>query len=137
MESAVIGTVEVVLLVVGLVELIKTLGLEGRSVVVSAFVIATLLGGMAYAIAEGLVPEDVVPWLRVLAGALWVGVKGLAAAGLVKFTVSRAERVIGQGLAFALDRLVDRADEELLPFEPTPEELARWQAESKGTGPPS
>lgn len=100
MDNGVIGTVEVVLLVVGLVELIKTLGMQGRAVVATAFVVGTLLGGVSYALAEGLIPEAIVPWTHVIAGALWLGVQGLAAAGLVKFSVDRVERVVGYGVRY-------------------------------------
>lgn len=101
MQSEVIGTIEVLLLIVGLTELIKALGLEGRQVIVLAGSIGALLGGLSYAATEGVLVGQAVVWVRIVVGALWVGVKGLAAAGLVKFGVSRAQRVLTEALSTA------------------------------------
>lgn len=99
--SEVIGTIEVLLLVVGLVELLRALGLKGWQLIVVAMLVATLLGLVSYAMSEGILVDEAATWARIVVGALWVGVKGLAAAGLVKFGVDRAERLMGQ-LAFVV-----------------------------------
>lgn len=128
MQEAVIGTVQVLLLVVGLVELIKSLGLEGRAVIVAAFAVALVLGGMAYALQEEIVPAMAAVWFRIVAGALWVGVQGLAAAGLVRFGVSRAERLVAQYAMFSLRHL----DDDLEPYVPVPD-WAREEGLPEGT----
>lgn len=85
----VIGGIEVLALVVGLTELVRSLGLKDKKLIVVAMLIATLLGGVSYAVGEGLLVGQAEVWVRVVVGALWVGVKGLAAAGLVKFAIER------------------------------------------------
>jgi len=68
--------------VIGLMEFAKKLGLAGKSLIVAAFVVLTLFGAVAGAIAEGLVPEVALPWIRVVTYALYVAVTGAAAMGL-------------------------------------------------------
>jgi len=94
MEETVIGTVEVLLLVVGLTAMIKALGLQGRAVVVVAVMIGALLGGASHALEEGVLAGEAAVWVRILVGALWVGVKGLAAAGLVRFGREEVQRAV-------------------------------------------
>jgi membrane-bound ClpP family serine protease len=127
MASESIGTVEVVLLIVGLVELIKTLGMKGKQVVALAFVIGLALGGTSYALSEDLIPAAAIPWTHVVAGALWLGVKGLAAAGLVKFSVDRVERVVGYAVRY--HQLMQQAvhpEQGRMTDVPVADEMERW-----------
>jgi len=99
-QSEVIGTIEVLLLIVGLTELIKALGLEGRQVIVLAGSIGALLGGLSYAATEGVLAGEPAMWVRIVVGAVWVGMKGLAASGLVKFAVKRVQQAVAFGLRY-------------------------------------
>lgn len=77
-----IGGVELILVVIGLMQFAKKLGLKGNSLVVVSFVALIVFGATSGAINEGLVPAAALPWIRVALYALGFAVYGLAAMGL-------------------------------------------------------
>lgn len=95
----VVGGIEVIALVVGLTELVRSMGVQGRALIGTAMVIAVILGAASYAISEDVLVGQAAVGVRIAVGALWVGVKGLAASGLVKFAVDRAERIAKAAVA--------------------------------------
>lgn len=78
-----IGSVVVALLLIGLVQYLKTLfNLEGRAVEVLTFVVGFILFGVAYGIREGLLPESIQPYIEWLVFAITAP---LSAMGYYKF----------------------------------------------------
>lgn len=74
-----IGGVSLLLLVLGLVEAAKRLGVNGNKSFVLALILGGLLTGLHQAISQGLLPDAVLPWITVIV----VGLGGsLAATGL-------------------------------------------------------
>jgi len=77
-----VGGVDLILVVIGLMEFAKKLGLAGKPLVISAFCGMLVFGAVAGAISQGLVPEVALPWIQVVVYALGVAVNGAAAMGL-------------------------------------------------------
>ncbi len=69
-----IGGVSIPALVLGWVSAAKELGLKGRWLTALALVLSTLCAGLWQAVAQGLVPEDVLPWVTVVVVGLGGGV---------------------------------------------------------------
>ena len=81
-----IGGVSIGLLVPGLVELSKKLGLKGVWLIVLAFVLAGSFGSLWYALDAGLIPEAAEAWIHVGVMFLGCGVVGLAMCGYYDLT---------------------------------------------------
>ena len=79
MSDFVIGSVSVILLVLGIVEFAKSLGLHGKACQVLAVCLGAFFVGLSQAISMALIPAVVLPWITVVV----VGISGgLAAIGL-------------------------------------------------------
>lgn len=66
-----IGPIQVTALVIGITETAKNaLGLEGRQSVIFALIVGAILQGLAYAMAEGLVPAEAVPYIETVVYAI-------------------------------------------------------------------
>jgi len=77
-----IGGMAVIPMVIGLMQFAKKLGLRGNALVVAAFSVLTLVGGVAGAISEGVMPEVAIPYIDVAFYALGLAVTGMASMGL-------------------------------------------------------
>lgn len=81
--EVIVNGVKLIPLVVGLMQVAKThFGLRGRALVISAIAVLLGFGVMAGMMAEGLIPEAALPWIRVGVYALGFVLSGLAAMGL-------------------------------------------------------
>ena len=84
-DALLVGSVPLMIVVFGLVEMIKSLGIEGRSLTI----ISMLLGlafGMAYQISSAGVPVGFPDWFQVIIFGLLIG---LVASGFYKFAADR------------------------------------------------
>jgi len=77
-----IGGVMLIALIVGLMQFAEKFGLRGKALMGVAFAVATLFGGVAGAIGEGLIPAAALPWIRVTVMALGFAVVSISAMGL-------------------------------------------------------
>ncbi len=78
MEYAIAG-VAILPLILGLVEFLKKFGVDGEWSALAAVVMGSILGGVYYAMEQGLIPEMVAPYIGVAVFGLAFG---LSAAGL-------------------------------------------------------
>lgn len=78
MEYGIAG-INIIVLVLGIVEAAKRLGVEGKGSFVLALVVGFGGGGMFYALNNGLLPAVVQPWVEMVVFGLAFG---LAATGL-------------------------------------------------------
>lgn len=83
MGDFMIGGVSVIALVLGIVELSKRLGLQGKGCEILAVSLGAFFVALAQAIEMGLVPEVALPWITV--AVIGIG-GGLAAMGLYDFS---------------------------------------------------
>lgn len=74
-----ISGITLLAMVVGIVEFLKRLGLDGVGNIIASVVTGAVIGGLYMTIEQGLMPEAAIPWVNV--GIFGVGF-GLAAAGL-------------------------------------------------------
>ena len=81
-ETVAIGGVNLILVVIGLMQFAKRLGLHGNALVIVAFAGLVVFGGVAGAMAEDLIPAPALPWIRVAIYALGFAVYGMTAMGL-------------------------------------------------------
>jgi len=86
LDTMILGPVSVILLVLGIVEAAKKLGIEGNGSFILALVLGAVFGAYLEALGQGLVPAAIVPWVRVFV----VGIGGaLAATGLYDLGTGR------------------------------------------------
>ena len=78
-----IGGIALIPMVAGLVEFSRKFGNKGRGLIVLAFALGALVAGVAGALSLGLLPEVVVPWIKVVVMALAGGLAACSACGLV------------------------------------------------------
>ena len=90
-----IGGVNLILLVLGCVEAAKRLGISGQGSFIMALVCGVAFTGLWQAMNTGLVPEAVLPWIRVVIVGL---AGGVAATGLYD---------IGKKVAIGAENYVD------------------------------
>ena len=99
LTNVAIGGVSIAVLIPGLVEFSKKLGLKGNGLVVLAFVLGTLFAGVYGALELGLIPDAATPWVTVCVLSLGGGVAGLSLCGyydLVKRAVEAAAKARGR-----------------------------------------
>jgi len=77
-----IGGISVALLIVGIVEAAKSFGVEGKGSQALALVLGFLFVGLAYAIGQGMLLAEIVPWVELIVTAL---AGSLSAMGLYDF----------------------------------------------------
>ena len=77
-----IGGMAVIPMVIGSMQFAKKLGLRGNLLVIVAFLVLALVGGIAGAITEGVMPEVAIPYINVAFYALGLSVTGMASMGL-------------------------------------------------------
>lgn len=85
-----IGGIAVIALVFGVVEAAKSFGIEGKGSQVLALALGFLLVGTAQAIASGLIPASVVPYVELVVTSL---AGSLAAMGYYDFVTKKALRL--------------------------------------------
>jgi hypothetical protein len=87
-DTLMVGSIPLMVVVFGLVEMIKSLGLRGGALTI----LSMLLGsgfGMAYQFAQSGFPGDFAGWFGAVLFGLLIG---LAASGFYKFTAARFPR---------------------------------------------
>jgi hypothetical protein len=85
-----IGGVALIPLIIGLVEFAKTQGLQGRQrLMLLAFILGIVFGGIAQAIGEGLIAAVWLGWVRVIVVAIGGAIAACAAMGLYDLVDSR------------------------------------------------
>lgn len=77
-----IAGISIALLIVGIVEAAKQFGVKGKSSMALAVGLGVLFVGLAQALAQGVIPPAVVPWVELGVTAL---AGGLAAMGYYDF----------------------------------------------------
>ena len=82
LSQVAIGGVVLIPVVIGLMEFAKKLGLRGRPLMVAAFTVLLVSGGLSGAISEQLVPAPALAWIRVGVLALGFSVVGMASMGV-------------------------------------------------------
>jgi len=88
-DTLLVGSVPLMIVVFGLVEMIKSLGIDGRALTI----ISMLLGlafGMAYQFAHLGVPAGFPGWFEIIVFGLLIG---LVASGFYKFAADRFPKV--------------------------------------------
>jgi hypothetical protein len=88
-DTLLVGSVPLMIVVFGLVEMIKSLGIQGRTLTI----ISMLLGlafGMAYQLAKIGVPAGFAGWFEIIVFGLVIG---LVASGFYKFAADRFPKV--------------------------------------------
>jgi len=71
-----IAGVNILLLVVGLVEAAKRLGLKGNGSFVLALILGTVLGVLFYLVENAMIPSEAVRWISAALFGLAVGLAG-------------------------------------------------------------
>lgn len=66
-ELSMLGEYAILLLVPGIVETSKKLGLAGNALLVESLILGFVFVGLSQAIVEGLIAGAVLPWIRVVA----------------------------------------------------------------------
>ena len=89
MDTLLVGSIPLIMIVFGLVEMIKSFGLQGRILTV----ISMLLGlafGMAYQVSYAGLPVTFGQWFEIIVFGLAIG---LTASGFYKFIADRIPKV--------------------------------------------
>jgi len=83
----IIGSVPLIPLVVGLMELVKTqFGLKGKSLAIAAIVSLFATGVLFSAYDQALIPEAAIPWIKTVFEGLSFVLMGASAMGLHEWT---------------------------------------------------
>ena len=95
-NTLLVGGIPLIVVVFGLVEFIKSLGLKGRVLTITSLVLG-LIFGMAYQIAQAGTPAGFAGWFTALVFGLAIG---LTASGFYKFIDARAPEVKSNDVPF-------------------------------------
>ena len=95
-NTLIVGGIPLIVVIFGLVEFIKSLGLKGRVLTIVSLVLG-LVFGMAYQIAQAGMPAGFAGWFTTLIFGLAIG---LTASGFYKFIDARAPEVKSNDFPF-------------------------------------
>lgn len=85
-----IGNISMIVLVIGLVEAAKKLGLRGSACQVLAIALGALMIGLSQAIQLDMIPADTLPWIDIVIVGLGGGLAASGIFDLIKRQIKKA-----------------------------------------------